>query len=94
MSFGFQKKAYAPAQTDGTKTFYKDDIYGIAYAVNDEFAVSYNVIEFDKHAETTIVEQETKAINIATVGGLTLAFQDASSSNSGYSVGTDNDTEL
>ena len=93
MSFGFQKKAYAPVQTDGTKTFYKDDIYGIAYAVNDEFAVSYNVIESDKHSETTIVEQETKAINIAyTVGGLTLAFQDASSSNSGYSVGTDNDT--
>ena len=39
------------------------------------------------------VEQETKSINIAyTVGGLTLAFADAKTTNSGYSSGTDNDT--
>ena len=93
LSVGFQKKAYAPSQTDGTKTFYKDDIIGVAYAVNDAFAVSYNIIESDKHLETSIVEQETKAFNVAyTVGGLTLGFQDASTSNSGYTVGTDNDT--
>ena len=93
LSVGYQKKAYAGFQTDATKEFYKDDVYGIAYAVNDAFAVSYNVYESDKHLETSIVEQETKAINIAyTVGGLTLAFQDASTSNSGYSSGTDNDT--
>ena len=93
LSVGFQKKGYAPVQTDGTKEFYKDDVLGIAYAVNDELAISYNVYESDKHLEASIVEQETKAINIAyTVGGLTLAFQDASSSNSGYSTGTDNDT--
>ena len=93
LSVGYQKKAYAPAQTDGTKTFYRDDIWGVAYAVNDDLALSYNVIESDKHAETTIVEQQTKGISIAyTVGGLTLAFQDAKTDNSGYSTGTDNDT--
>ena len=39
------------------------------------------------------VEQETKAINFAyTVGGLTLAFQDAKTSNAGYVATTDDDT--
>ena len=38
------------------------------------------------------IEQETKAINAAyTVGGLTLGFQDAKTSNSGWSSGTDDD---
>ena len=93
LKVGYQKKAYAPVQTDGTKEFYKDDVWGIAYAVNDELALSYNVYESDKHLETSIVSQETKAINIAyTVGGLTLAFQDASTSNAAYSSGTDDDT--
>ena len=46
LSVGFQKKAYAPVATaDGTKTFYKDDVLGIAYAVNDDFAISYNLYE-------------------------------------------------
>ena len=46
LSVGFQKKAYAPVATaDGTKTFYKDDVIGIAYAVNDDFAISYNLYE-------------------------------------------------
>ena len=57
-------------------------------------AVSYNVYQSDKHDSVNgEVEQETKAINIAyTVGGLTLAFQDAKTTNSGYSTDTDNDT--
>ena len=39
------------------------------------------------------LEQETEALNIAyTVGGLTLGFQDAKTSNAGYSSGTDDDT--
>jgi len=95
---GYQKKAYQAAGTASTgeaeDAFYKDDILGIAYAVNDEMAVSYNIIESDKHLHTTgEVEQETKAINIAyTVGGLTLGFQDAKTKNAGYSTGTDDDT--
>ena len=94
---GYQKKGYQAAGTgtgEAQDVFYKDDILGIAYAVNDEMAVSYNIIESDKHLHTSgEVEQETKAINVAyTIGGLTLGFQDAKTKNSGYSTGTDNDT--
>ena len=95
LSVGYQKKAYAPLSTaDGTKLFYKDDILGIAYAVNDDFAISYNLIESVKHANAgTQIEQETEALNIAyTVGGLTLGFQDAKTANNGYSSGSDDDT--
>jgi len=93
LSVGFQKKAYQVAQAD--TSYYKDDIIGIAYAVNDDFAISYNLIESVNHLKGSgalYIEQETKAINAAyTVGGLTLGFQDAKTSNSGWSSGTDDD---
>ena len=95
LSVGYQKKAYAPVATaDGTKTFYKDDVIGIAYAVNDDFAISYNLYESVQHNnDGTNTEQETEALNFAyTVGGLTLGFQDAKTANAGYSAGTDDDT--
>lgn len=86
LSVGYQKKGYQSVGTSSAEAqdaFYKDDIYGIAYAVNDELALSYNVIESAKHLHTSgEVEQETKAINVAyTVGGLTIGFQDASTDN-------------
>ena len=95
LSIGFQKKAYAPVSTaDGTKLFYKDEVIGIAYAVNDDFAISYNQYTSVKHANAGAdIEQETEAFNVAyTVGGLTLGFQDAKTSNAAYSSGTDDDT--
>ena len=95
LSVGYQKKAYAPVATaDGTKTFYKDDVIGIAYAVNDDFAISYNLYESHQHNnDGTNTEQESEALNIAyTVGGLTLGSQDAKTANAGYSAGTDDDT--
>lgn len=99
LSIGYQKKAHQALQTgtsitEATKAFYKDDVLGIAYAVNDDFAISYNVYESVKHLHSsgTAVEQETKAINVAyTIGGLTLALQDAKTDNSGYSTGTSDD---
>ena len=97
LKIGYQKKAYQAVGTGAGEAqdgFFKDDILGIAYAVNDEMAVSYNVYQSDKHLSTAgEVEQETKAINLAyTIGGLTLAFQDAKTTNSGYTKSTDNDT--
>jgi len=97
LSIGYQKKGFANDEglsTETSRKFFKEDIYGVAYAVNDSFAISYNVHESDKHDHTTgQIEQETKAINLAyTVGGLTLGFQDAKTSNAGYSTGTDDDT--
>ena len=99
LSVGFQKKAYqddhTSAVSEANKAFYKDDIIGVAYAVNDDFAVSYNLIESVKHLHSagTTVEQETKAINIAyTVGGITIGLQDAKTDNAGYTLNTDDDT--
>jgi hypothetical protein len=96
VSLGYQKKAYQGLAASTTaKTFFKDDIWGIAYSFNDSLAISYNKYTSVKHANTaTNVEQETTAINLAyTVGGLTLAFQDASTDNGAYTAGAvDDDT--
>ena len=97
LKIGYQKKGYqarADAIAETNRAFYKDDILGIAYAVNDSFAISYNLYESVKHDHSAgNTEQETKAINIAyTVGGLTLGFQDAKTSNAAYSANTDDDT--
>ena len=95
LSVGVQKKAYTTVQTTAAaKEVYKDEIIGVAYALNDDFAISYNIYESaQSNLDGVNDEQETKAINIAyTVGGLTLGFQDAKTSNAGYSDGTDDDT--
>ena len=99
LSVGYQKKAYQArgdaALTEAQKNHYKDDVLGIAYAVNDDFAISYNLYESVKHAHNagTTIEQETKSINVAyTVGGLTLAFADAKTDNAAYSANTSDDT--
>lgn len=95
LSVGYQTKRFQAMGTDiTTDTFYTDNILGIAYAINDDLALSYNIYESEQHQnDGSNVEQETKAINLAyTVGGLTLGFQDAKTSNSGYASTTDNDT--
>ena len=95
LKVGYQKKAYAAIATDAhQKDFYKDDIIGVAYAVNDDFAISYNRYESSQHNnDGTNTEQETKSLNVAyTVGGLTLALADAKTSNAGYTAGTDDET--
>ena len=71
---------------------YKDTVIGIAYAVNDDFSISYN--RYTSYPQTRVgaPEQETDAINIGyTMGGMTIGFQDASTDNSNYTTG-DNDT--
>ena len=98
LKIGYQKKGYQAAGTstaEAQDAFYKDDIIGVAYSINEDFALSYNRIESQKHnhGPGTQIDQETKAINLAyTVGGLTLGLQDAKTSNSGYVKDTDNDT--
>ena len=95
LSVGYQKKAYAAVATaNGTKTFYKDDVYGIAYAINDDLALSWNVYQSAQHNnDGTNTEQETKSLNVAyTVGGLTIGFADAKTSNAAYTAASDDDT--
>ena len=98
LKVGYQKKGYQAAGTSTAEDqdiFFKDDIMGVAYSINSDLAISYNIIESEKHnhGPGTEVEQETKAINLAyTVGGLTLGFQDAKTSNNGYVKDKDDDT--
>ena len=97
LSIGYQKKAYqvlAHTVSEANKAFYKDDILGVAYAINDDFAISYNVIQSVKHTHATAnIEQETKAINLAyTVGGLTIGLQDAKTDNAAYTDSESDDT--
>jgi len=94
VSLGYQKKVHQPLTAIASKHFYKDDIVGIAFAVNDSLALSWNRYTSTKHANTLKnVEQETDAINLAyTVGGLTIAVQDANTDNYGYTTNSKDDT--
>jgi hypothetical protein len=102
VSFGFQKKYQNKGMTSATQdaVFYKDDILGIAYAVNDSLSVSYNVIDSYKHkgggvddSASSDAKQKTKAVSIGyAIGGMTIGFQDASTSNAAYLLNADDDT--
>jgi len=93
---GYQKKGYAAKGTTvASDTFFKDDIYGVAVAVNDSLAVSYNVITSTRADNNSAAnaDQETKAINVAyTVGGLTIGIQDAKTDGAGYVLATEDNT--
>ena len=96
ISLGIQKKYHneGMAATPGESAGYKDTVIGIAYAVNDDFSISYN--RYTSYPQTRVgaPEQETDAINIGyTMGGMTIGFQDASTDNSGYATG-DNDKNI
>ena len=97
VKFGYQKKIH----TDGSETllpsrFYKDDVIGLAYAVNDSLSVSINRYTSMSHRNAaTDLEQETDALNVGyTVGGMTIGLQRATTDNAGYTTGDDDSTTL
>ena len=78
---------------------FKDDIIGIAYAVNDALSISYNQIESykfgvdltagDQKANT----QKTKAISIGyAICGMTIGFQDAKTDNNNHVLNAEGDS--
>jgi hypothetical protein len=96
-SYGYQKKYVEPGQTAATAAtdFYKTDIVGLAYAVNDALSISYNMMEekASRQGSDNTFEQQTDAINIGyTVGGLTLGFQDATTDNANQVKDAKDDT--
>jgi len=97
-SYGFQREHIDEGQATAATTdaiYYSVDSIGLAYAINDQLSISYNIMEQSQHNVTTdsSFEQETDAINIGyTVGGLTLGFQDASTDNANMSKDTKDDT--
>ena len=97
LSLGYQKKYNNPGQTVAATDalFYKDDVIGIAYAVNDAFSISYNRYESKRHNQLadSSFKQETDAISVGyTVGGMTIGLQDASTDNAGWVLNAKDDT--
>jgi hypothetical protein len=100
VKLGYQKKIH----TDGSQTavsslFYKDDVIGLAYAVNDNLSVSINRYTSMRHSDAlsavSDLAQETDAINIGyTVGGMTIGLQSATTENLAYATGDDDSTTL
>ena len=97
LSLGYQKKYNNPGNTVALTDplFYKDEVIGIAYAVNDAFSISYNRYESRRHSVTadSSFKQETDAVNVGyTVGGMTIGLQDASTNNAGFVKDAKDDT--
>jgi hypothetical protein len=97
-NFGYQRKYHNEGQTAaGTDAvFYKDEVIGVAYAVNDELSISYNSYRSEKHTGSSggqNIEQETDAINVGyTMGGMTIGLQDASTDNANFTKNAKDDT--
>jgi hypothetical protein len=97
LSLGYQKKYNNPGNTVALTDplFYKDEVIGIAYAVNDAFSISYNRYESRRKSVTadSSFKQETDAVNVGyTVGGMTIGLQDASTNNAGFVKDAKDDT--
>ena len=96
-SYGYQKEVVDLGQTVALTDaiFHKVETIGLAYAINDALAISYNTIESQRHnvALDNSYTTKTDAINIGyTVGGLTLGFQDASTDNANFTKDASDDT--
>ena len=77
---------------------YQQTNMSIAYAVNDDLSVSYEVEESEANYilnTTASVEQESKAVQLAyTMGGMTIAVSHGEHDNVGYVTGENRDQTL
>jgi outer membrane protein OmpU len=96
VKIGYQKKFTDSGQTSAgaEHSIYRDNIIGIAYAINDSLSLSWNRYESTKSNDSADnVEQSTSAVNIGyTVGGMTFGFQDASTDNANYTKNSKDET--
>ena len=96
VKIGFQKKHNELGETATNSGIrYKDDIIGIAYAINDSLSISWNKVTStvtnenfggaNALAQVGGVEQETEALNLGyAIGGMTIGLQSAETTNAGY----------
>jgi hypothetical protein len=86
--YGYQQDYVDAGQTTlATSEFYRIEQIGLAYAVNDQLSVSYNMMEQDGNKAVTngSKDQSTDAVSIGyTIGGMTIGFQDASTDNANH----------
>lgn len=104
VKLGYQNKYNELGETATNSNLrYRDDIFGIAYAINDSLSISYNNIRSTvsnnsfagSNALTSVngTEQKTEALNIGyAIGGMTIGIQTASTDNAGYVVAAEDDS--
>jgi hypothetical protein len=94
VGFSHAKKAPQTADNDQTSTtnveFYEQNNYSLAYSINDDLSVSYEVEkdEANWNNEATNTTQRTQAIQAAyTMGGMTLAISHGEVDDAGWTAG-------
>jgi hypothetical protein len=99
-SLGYSKAYKALAKPDNTKTgveFYDQDNKSIAYVVNDDLSISYEVetSEATYTLDTTAnVEQKSTGVQVAyNLGGMTLMVGRMKHDNPGYSITAANEEQ-
>ena len=92
---GQASTATGGARASGAVEYYDQSNYSVAYAVNDDFSISYEVEKSEANYvldTTAAVEQQSNAVQIAyTMGGMTLAIAHANHDNNGYSTTAEQD---
>ena len=92
---GSLSSATGGARASGAVEYYDQSNYSVAYAVNDDFSISYEVEKSEANYvsdATAAVEQQSNAVQIAyTMGGMTLAIAHANHDNNGYSTTAEQD---
>jgi len=100
LSFGYQLK-HNEQGGNLRHTRYKDDAFGVAYAINDALSVSFNRTTSKRNngdtngvgTATTNITQETDAFNIGyAIGGMVIGFQEASTDNANYVLAGEDDS--
>ena len=98
---GYSESRYSPALTTtgtGTVEWYDQDNMSIAFAVNQDLSISYEVEKSDRHMKnkaTATVEQKSSAVQAAyTMGGMTMAVSHGSYKNNAYIANADADQTI
>jgi len=101
-SIGYARTGYQPSKSTGATVNYETDMYGIQFAVNENFTLSWSTEESTKHSNSLSVAAARTVSDIEmtidhiqaayVIGGATLGVAIADASNSDYTTGKDEKT--
>jgi len=76
-----------------TNSFYENQAYGISFAVNDDFSISYGIHKSENNLNSgASVELEAESLQLSyTMGGMSVKFAESSVDNASYTSGTSAD---
>jgi hypothetical protein len=89
LKFGYQ----IGAVNTGANVLYKNQYYGVSYAVSDDLSISYNWIDASKTATDGLrTEQDFDSVSASySMGGMTINVADSDCSNCSYSAARSRD---